>query len=121
MTEDDGVLDMRVLDELSASVGNDKEFVAELVDDFLADAPAQVEALRAAASSGDPDVARRAAHTLKGTSRTFGATALAALCQNAEAAAGIGDLDSVRSQLDAIDGEWSRTRTALLSIRDSGA
>jgi HPt (histidine-containing phosphotransfer) domain-containing protein len=121
MTERDGALDMGVLDELRASVGGDQEFLAELVDDFLADAPAQLDALRAAASSGDPDVARRAAHTLKGTSRTFGAAALAALCQNAEAAAGMGDLDSVRAQLEVIDEEWCRARTALLSIRGGGA
>jgi HPt (histidine-containing phosphotransfer) domain-containing protein len=121
MTEGSGALDMRVLDELRASVGGDQEFVAELVDDFLADAPAQLEALGAAVSSGDPDVARRAAHTLKGTSRTFGATALAALCQKAEAAAGMGDLDSLRTQLEAIDGEWSRARTELVTVRDGGA
>ena len=49
------------------------EFLAELVDDFLADAPAQLQSLREAATSGDATRARRAAHTLKGNSRTFGA------------------------------------------------
>jgi HPt (histidine-containing phosphotransfer) domain-containing protein len=118
MTELDRALDMRVLEELRASVGGDQEFVSELVDDFLADAPAQLEGLRAASSSGDSDMARRAAHTLKGTSRTFGAEVLAALCQEAEAAAGMGDLDSVRTRLPGIDVEWARVRTELLSVRD---
>ena len=87
MTELDGALDKRVLEELRDSVGGDHEFVAELVDDFLTDAPGQLETLRAALSSHDSDLARRAAHTLKGTSRTFGAEELASLCQEAEAAA----------------------------------
>lgn len=112
---------MRALDELRDSVGGDHEFLAELVDDFLADAPAQLESLRAAASSGDADTARRAAHTMKGTSRTFGAGALASLCADAEAAAGEADLDGVRARLDGIDEEWARVRGELLVFRDGRA
>lgn len=121
MTDLQSALDMRALDELRASVGGDQEFLTELIDDFLDDAPAQLEALRTAASSGDADTAKRAAHTLKGTSRTFGAGELAGLCQEAEAAAGPGDLDSVRSRLDAIDVEWSRVRTELIALRHGRA
>src|SRR5262245_4159203 len=121
MTEPTGALDKRVLEELRASVGGDQPFVAELVDDFLADAPAQLEALRKAAASADASTARRAAHTLKGTSRTFGADALASMCQEAEAAAAAGDVDSVGAHLDGIDDEWARVRTELLSYRDGGA
>jgi HPt (histidine-containing phosphotransfer) domain-containing protein len=121
MTELRGALDMRALDELRASVGGDEEFLAELVDDFLADAPAQVETLRSASSSGDADAARRAAHTLKGTSRTFGAGDLATLCQEAEAVAGAGDLDALRSRLDGIEGEWRRVRAELLALRHGRA
>jgi HPt (histidine-containing phosphotransfer) domain-containing protein len=111
-------LDRRVLAELRSSVSGDQEFLAELIDDFLQDAPALLETLRTAASSGDADAARRAAHTLKGTSRTFGAEELAALCQGAEAAAGIGDLESVRSRVDEIEVAWGRARTELLALRD---
>lgn len=119
MAETEGALDMRVLDELRASVGGDDGFLAELVDDFLADAPEQLAALRTAVSSGDADTARRAAHTLKGTSRTFGAGEFAALCQEAEAAGAAGDLDAVRSRLDGIDAAWEPVRTELLALRDA--
>jgi len=84
MTELRGALDEAVLSELRVSVGDDPEFLAELIDDFLEDAPTQVAALREAVASGDATSARRAAHTLKGTSRTFGAGELASLCQDAE-------------------------------------
>ena len=118
MTELRSALDNAVLGELRQSVGDDPEFVAELIDDFLADAPFQLESLREAATSGDAIRATRAAHTLKGQSRTFGAGELASLCQEAEAAAGAGDLDAVLARLDEIDAEWRRVGAELLVWRD---
>lgn len=110
-----------MLGELRESVGDDPEFLAELIDDFLADAPAQLEALRQAATSGDATSAMRAAHTLKGNSRTFGARELASTCQEAEAAATAGELDAVLARVDEIDGEWGRVRAALVAFRDGSA
>jgi HPt (histidine-containing phosphotransfer) domain-containing protein len=117
----ESALDKAALGELRESVGDDGEFLAELIDEFVADAPAQLESLRAAATSGDAIGASRAAHTLKGTSRTFGAGELASLCHQAEVAAGAGDLDSVLSRLDEIDGEWRRVCAELLVWRDGRA
>jgi HPt (histidine-containing phosphotransfer) domain-containing protein len=121
MTELRSALDLATLRELRESVGDDPEFVGELIDDFLADAPAQIESLREAASSGDGARARRAAHTLKGNSRTFGAGELASLCQDAEAAATAGELDAVLPRLDEIDREWARVRAELVAWRDGRA
>jgi HPt (histidine-containing phosphotransfer) domain-containing protein len=118
MTELRSVLDSAMLDQLRESVGDDPEFLAELVDEFLQDAPAQLASLREAAASGVATDARRAAHTLKGNSRTFGATQLASLCQEAETAAGNDDLDAVRSSLDGIEDEWQRVSAELLVWRD---
>ena len=117
MTELRGALDTAVLGELRQSVGDDPEFVAELIDDFLADGPTQLRSLREATASGDAATAARAAHTLKGNSRTFGAAALASICQQAEAAAGAGDLAAVLSRLDEIDQEWQRVGAELLAWR----
>jgi HPt (histidine-containing phosphotransfer) domain-containing protein len=121
MTDPQSALDNAVLNGLRESVGDDPEFLAELVDDFLADAPSQLESLRETATSGDATGARRAAHTLKGNSRTFGATRLASRCQEVEAAAGVGDLDAVLSQVDEIDREWVRVRAELVAVRDGQA
>lgn len=116
VTELESALDRQTLDELRDSVGGDAEFLAELVDEFVADAPRQIASLRAAVSTGDAVVARRVAHTLKGTSRTFGAAALAALCQEAETAAGSDDLAPVVAAVDSIEAEWARVRAELLVI-----
>ena len=121
MTEPGSALDNAVLGELRESVGDDPEFLAELIGDFIADAPAQLESLREAAGSGDAATARRAAHTLKGNSRTFGAGELASLCQEAEAAATAGELDAVLTHVDEIDREWARVRAELVALQDGRA
>ena len=114
---DGGVLDSRALDELRANVGGDPEFVAELIDEFLEDAPRQLESLRTAASAGDAEAARRAAHTLKGNARTFGAAELAARCLEAESAAAEGDLATVHVRADTIAESWRDVRAELLAAR----
>lgn len=111
-------LDAGTLDELRESLGGDPEFLGELVDEFLEDAATQLQTLRSAAVSGDADTASRAAHTLKGNGRTFGAGELAALCQQAEAAARASDLDAVVGRIDEIDEEWGRVRAELFALRD---
>jgi HPt (histidine-containing phosphotransfer) domain-containing protein len=121
MTQLPDTLDPVVLAELRESVGDDPEFVAELIDDFLAAAPAQLELLSEAATSGDAPGANRVAHTLKGTARMFGARGLASLCQDAETAAGAGDLDAVRARLSGIAEEWARVGTELIALRSGRA
>lgn len=113
-------VDIGTLGELRENVGGDAGFVAELIDEFLADAPVQLEALRAAAASGDAEAARRAAHTLKGNARTFGAPAFADLCREAEAAAAEGRLQAAGAALPTLEREWERVQAALTAFRDTG-
>jgi HPt (histidine-containing phosphotransfer) domain-containing protein len=112
-----GTLDVLALTELRESMGGDQEFLLELIDEFLEDAPRQLESLRVAATLGDAEAARRAAHTLKGNGRTFGAGAFASLCQQVEAAAGGGDPDFVIACIDEINESWERFRTELVAVR----
>ena len=112
------VLDRRVLEGLSDSVGGDREFYVELIDEFLVDAPRQLQTLRDGAIAGDAETTRRAAHTLKGNGRTFGATELASLFQEVEAAAANGDLDPALSRSAEISDAWERVRAALVAERD---
>jgi histidine phosphotransfer protein HptB len=118
MTELPGAIDNAVFGALRESVGNDPEFLGRLVDKFLQDAPKQLESLREATTSGNATAARRAAHTLKGNSLTFGAAKLASLCQDAETAASADNLTAVLSRLDEIDGEWGRVGAELLAWRE---
>jgi HPt (histidine-containing phosphotransfer) domain-containing protein len=106
-----------VLSELRESVGDDPAFVGELIDELLEAAPGLLEALREAAAAGDAAAAQRAAHTLKGNGRTFGAVELARLCQAAETAAADGDLDAALAGVDAIAVEWQRASAELAAYR----
>lgn len=65
------VIDEQVFAELQDSAGAD--FVVELVDSFLEDAPLGLAAMRTAASAGDAVTFRRHAHSLKSSGATFGA------------------------------------------------
>ena len=78
------VIDSAVLRELQDTAGAD--FVAELADTFLEEAPPLLTELRSACEAGDADGFRRAAHTLKSNALTFGATTLGAAARALELA-----------------------------------
>jgi HPt (histidine-containing phosphotransfer) domain-containing protein len=108
----DGEIDTDVFRELQATAGAD--FVAELVDTFVEEAPGMLQALREAAARGDADAFRRAAHSLKSNGMTFGATALAREARALEQ----GGLGSA-GQVDALAQAYERAATALKGLRDA--
>jgi len=69
------VIDEAVYAALVDSAGAD--FVPELIDSFLEDAPQGLAGLRAAVATGDATAFRREAHSLKSNGVTFGAQAFA--------------------------------------------
>lgn len=91
------------------------EFVGELVDTFLEEAPLMLAELRDAYGERDAERFRRTAHSLKSNSNTFGATALGKAARHLE----LGGLDSAQpSALDALDAEYARAATALKALCD---
>ena len=108
-------IDPATFEELEETAG--AEFVGELVDTFLVEAPAMLDELRRALDSGDADRFRRAAHSLKSNSHTFGALTLGAMARELE----LGGIDSVRNTgaapLDALAAEYSRVAAALAAIK----
>jgi HPt (histidine-containing phosphotransfer) domain-containing protein len=100
-------LDQHALDELLAMAGGDRDFVAALVQEYIADSSATVAALR---DAGGAEL-RRAAHTLKSTSASLGATQLAAICQEIERAAQDGPVES--RLIAAAEVEHAAARAAL--------
>ena len=105
-------LDPSAMDRLVEMSGGDREFVAELIDEYLADSSERVTSLRDA--TGEELI--RAAHTLKSTSATLGAGRLAAICSDLERAARGGDRPA--ELIAAAEGEYAGVRTALQSERE---
>ena len=60
------------------------EFINELVDTFLEDAPKLIEEIKTALKANNADSFRRAAHSMKSNAATFGASQLAELAKELE-------------------------------------
>ena len=83
-------IDIATFNELQATAG--AEFVVELVDTFLEEAPQMLADLRSAQSTGAAERFRRAAHSFKSNSNTFGALKLGAMARELELAGLITDV-----------------------------
>ena len=103
-------IDLPTFTELQAAAG--AEFVAELVGTFLEEAPAMLAELRSAQAAGAADAFRRAAHSLKSNSNTFGATRLGALARDLE----LGGLIADTGPLDALEAEYQLVSAALTEL-----
>jgi HPt (histidine-containing phosphotransfer) domain-containing protein len=109
--------DRAAFDHLLEITGNDLEFVDELIDTYLADASLQLEAMQAAASTGDASALVRPAHSLKSSSANVGAMALADICRALEAAARTGDVPDASERVSDCDRAFADARAALLAAR----
>jgi len=115
MTSSGPAIDRAAFAELQASAGAD--FVRELVDTFLEEAPPMLGELRRALAAGEAEPFRRAAHSLKSNAQTFGATALGALARELELK-GAGAVGGTAA-LDALASEYARAAAALAELRDA--
>ncbi len=97
MPERSLALDLAAIDQLRDVADGDETFLGEVVDEYLADAPDQLDTIDSAVASGATDEALRAAHTLKSTSATFGARTLEGLAREIEGLARAGRLLEVVS------------------------
>ena len=105
-------IDSATFAELQDAAGAD--FVKELVQTFFEEAPLMLVELREAAGAGNADVFRRAAHSLKSNSLTFGALTLGAMARDLE----LGGLAAAASSgaLDALQLEYERAAAALAAL-----
>ena len=74
----------------------------------------------AGASASSPETIEpmmRAAHSLKSTAESLGATGLAALARELETAARAGSLDGAASRLDRLTEHYERAASALEDLR----
>jgi HPt (histidine-containing phosphotransfer) domain-containing protein len=94
-------------------VGGDAEFLAELVATYRTDGADRIAEMRTALAGGAAPELQRAAHTLKSSSATLGALALADACRAVEHAARDGALDGLSAPIDAIATEFEEVLAAL--------
>ena len=108
-------IDRATFDELKETAG--AEFVVELVDTFLADAPAMLVQLRQALETRDAGAFRRTAHSLKSNGNTFGARGFAEMAKALE----LGGMAPVEAAAGApladLENEYARVSAALEALK----
>lgn len=99
-------IDIATFQELKQISGDD--FINELIDAFLDDAPGMINQMEAAVAARDIETFRRNAHSLKSNANTFGAIELGALAKELEFMGKEGNmdvgnrLDNLKQVLDAV-------------------
>jgi signal transduction histidine kinase/DNA-binding response OmpR family regulator/HPt (histidine-containing phosphotransfer) domain-containing protein/HAMP domain-containing protein len=112
---DPALLDQNAIANLRELLGDDPMALSGLVEDFLTESPPLLDTLRTAVAGGDTGQAHLAAHTLKSLGATFGATAMADLCQRAESHSGAPA--EMAPVVAAIAAEHDRVTLALHELR----
>jgi len=93
--------------------GGDDSLLDELIELFPAESAKHVEAIRQAIEAGDAESLTRAAHTLKGSARLFGAGALAACALELENLGRADSLDEAAKRVPEISAATDRVVAAL--------
>lgn len=108
------VIDQTTFEELKQMSGED--FINELIDAFLDDAPNMIQNMQAALATKDVESFRRNAHSLKSNANTFGAMELAALAKELEFMGKENNLD-VGYRLDVLNEAFGKVAEELKGMR----
>ncbi|MDZ7261464.1 MAG: response regulator [candidate division KSB1 bacterium] len=94
----------------------DREFLMEMVEEFLHYAPEQLQTVAAALEKGDIKVVEREAHSLKGAAGNLSAQKLASLALQLEKSAHDGNLKETPSLIQKIQTELSHLNQYMSTI-----
>jgi PAS domain S-box-containing protein len=115
-----GVVDSAALERLVTIIGDEPGPLAALIDTFHDDVQRLVDSARRGLRQGQAEEVRRAAHTLKSTGATFGATRFSELSRSLESLASAGALDEAADLIGRIEAEHQAVRVALERVRERG-
>jgi CheY-like chemotaxis protein/nitrogen-specific signal transduction histidine kinase/HPt (histidine-containing phosphotransfer) domain-containing protein len=104
---------LRMFRELagSSTIGGNR--IAELIATYIRDAASRIASLELVAGAGDLAEVRDLAHSLAGSSVSFGARTVGSLARDLDRAAKYGDVDGVRRLVDEIDIAFALARDEL--------
>jgi HPt (histidine-containing phosphotransfer) domain-containing protein len=114
------LLDPTALENLLSMLGGEFEFLVELIDSFLEDAPQLLIELEQHVKAGDAAGVRQVAHSLKSNGADFGATTFSNLCKELEMIGRSGTVDGAADLAAQIVAEYERVEAALTAIRRAG-
>jgi CheY-like chemotaxis protein/HPt (histidine-containing phosphotransfer) domain-containing protein len=114
------ILDKAAMMNLLEMVGGEFEYLQELVDSFLEDAPQLLAELDTYITEGDASGVRRVAHSLKSNGADFGASKFSNLCKDLEMIGKSGDLDGAVDLANQIAVEYKQVELALMAVIQAG-
>lgn len=110
--------DPEALQSICEMAGEEAPLIlVEVIDSYLEDAPNLVEAIRRSVTNKDAIALRYAAHTLKSSSATLGATALAELSKQLEAIGRGGTTENALAIATSVNAEYERVQAVLQQER----
>jgi CheY-like chemotaxis protein/HPt (histidine-containing phosphotransfer) domain-containing protein len=116
MPETSSGLDPKALSQLLDVIGGDREAFRDLVQSLLDEGPGLVQTMERVVAANDPDMLRRAAHTLKGSAADFGAVTLAGLCKEIEALGRAGDVAAAAARVEDTSREYQQAEVKLREL-----
>lgn len=109
-------LDPAALQNLRELVGDDEDFLKELIGTYLEDAPTMITEMERAIEVGDAPALRMAAHTLKSNSADFGSTKLSELSKTLEQIGRDGSVAGAAELMAEVSAIFAKTRSSLEKI-----
>jgi HPt (histidine-containing phosphotransfer) domain-containing protein len=107
-------IDQATFNELKQMSGAD--FINELIDAFLDDAPNMIQNMHTALDTKDVESFRRNAHSLKSNANTFGATELGALAKELEIMGRENNLE-IGNRLEVLSEAFGKVAEELRGMR----
>ncbi|MCK5439302.1 MAG: response regulator, partial [Gemmatimonadetes bacterium] len=108
------VLDSSRLDEIRSLMTDDEpDFLRNIVDQFIKDTAKLIQEMKAALRASDASSLKVAAHTLKSSSASLGATDLSALCKQVQTIAAEGSIEPAELVVVQIENEFAGVISAL--------
>ena len=108
-------LNQETIEELR-SLGGD-ELVSEIVDAFLSEATADVDALRAAADASDAEALERVAHRFKSASAVVGALHVSEFAARLQTLGRSGSAEGAREIVQELEAAWQAAFAELTPLR----
>lgn len=105
------IIDMPTFEALEESVGTD--FIEELVQAYFQETPQLIAALQQALVAGDSDSFRRAAHSIKSSSNSFGALEFGSLARELEMIGKDGELGKAKGKLEQLVNDYTEVKNSL--------
>jgi len=96
----------------------DPATLVELLNSYLEDAPQLIQQMRDGLAAGDIDGVRRAAHSLKSNSASFGGNRLADAARELEMIAKGGTLEGAEPKLREVEHEYEQLSALLTELKN---